>query len=97
VTPKNKATGIYVDAILSRRGALMAQRGRGRGRPVATHKFAVGAAVFYSPGIFESASAKGVYRVVSLLPSEGGDNQYRVKSDTGAHERVVCESQLSLR
>ena len=39
-------------------------------------------------------SAKGSYKVVKLLPSEGDDYQYRIKSSGEAFERVAKESQL---
>lgn len=97
MTPKNKTSGLYVQAILSERGKAMARKGREKARPVAAHKFAIGQTVYYSPGIFETADGKGVYRVVRLLPAEGAGNQYRLESTSGGHDRVVCESQLSLR
>ena len=34
------------------------------------------------------------YRVVRLLPAEGRDHQYRLKSLTDGQERVVRESDL---
>jgi hypothetical protein len=39
-------------------------------------------------------AANGAYRVVKLLPSDGEDYQYRIKSATEAFERVAKESQL---
>jgi hypothetical protein len=95
VTQKDKPSVLYLDAILSQRMRAQPHRRRERARPIATHKFAVGQAVYYSPGIFESAAQKGIYRVVRLLPAEGRDNQYRLKSESEGTERVVCESQLS--
>jgi hypothetical protein len=63
---------------------------------MAGHKFVVGQSLFFSPSIFETASAKGTFRVVSLLPADAGDNQYRLKSDADGHERVVRESLLTV-
>jgi hypothetical protein len=40
------------------------------------------------------ANASGSYRVVRLLPPDGGDYQYRIKSTGEAYERVAKESQL---
>jgi hypothetical protein len=37
----------------------------------------------------------GVFKVVQLLPPEGDDRQYRIKSPSEPHERVVKESQLN--
>ena len=39
-------------------------------------------------------SASGTYKVVRLLPSDGDDYQYRIKSTGEAFERVAKESQL---
>lgn len=39
-------------------------------------------------------AANGTYRVVKLLPSDGEDYQYRIKSAGEAFERVAKESQL---
>jgi hypothetical protein len=39
----------------------------------------------------------GIYTIVRHLPAQGdGDRQYRIKSDTESHERVVAESQLTV-
>jgi hypothetical protein len=38
--------------------------------------------------------ANSVYEVVRLLPSDGFDYQYRIKSAGEAFERVARESQL---
>jgi hypothetical protein len=59
------------------------------------HKFKVGQSVNLSVGPFGQGSAGAVYKIVRLLPSEGGDHQYRVKSTSEPHERVANESQLS--
>jgi hypothetical protein len=36
----------------------------------------------------------GSYEIVKLLPSDGEDYQYRIKSASEAFERVAKESQL---
>jgi hypothetical protein len=59
------------------------------------HKFAVGQTVRYSPGRATYAGSGNSYKVVRQLPAEANDHQYRVKSSTDGHERVVKESQLS--
>jgi hypothetical protein len=59
------------------------------------HKYKVGQTLRFVPGIFESGSRPGDYTVVRLLPPEGGENQYRIKSSTDGHERVVREHQLA--
>ena len=59
------------------------------------HKFRVGQPVNYTSGAFDRGGASGVYTVTRLLPPEGGDHQYRIKSANELHERVVKESQLN--
>jgi hypothetical protein len=58
------------------------------------HKYQVGEMVYYTSPTFGRAAATGSYTVVKLLPSEGDDYQYRIKSSGEAFERVAKESQL---
>lgn len=60
-----------------------------------THKFRIGQTVDLIPSTFRSA-ATGHYEIVSLRPAEGGNPQYRIKSKSENHERVVGESDLIL-
>ena len=62
--------------------------------PIRHHKYQVGETVFYTSPTFGRAAATGSYTVVKLLPSEGDDYQYRIKSSGEAFERVAKESQL---
>jgi hypothetical protein len=62
--------------------------------PVRSHKYQVGETVYYTSPTFGRAAATGSYTVVKLLPSEGDDYQYRIKSSGEAFERVAKESQL---
>jgi hypothetical protein len=62
--------------------------------PVRAHKYRVGETVYYTSPTFGRAAASGSYTVVKLLPSEGDDYQYRIKSSGEAFERVAKESQL---
>ena len=62
--------------------------------PVRAHKYHVGETVYYTSPTFGRAAATGSYTVVKLLPSEGDDYQYRIKSNGEAFERVAKESQL---
>lgn len=62
--------------------------------PPRLHKYQVGETVFYTSPSFGRAAATGSYTVVKLLPSEGDDYQYRIKSSGEAFERVAKESQL---
>jgi hypothetical protein len=62
--------------------------------PLKTHKYEVGQTVYYTSPTFGRTSSSGNYTVVKLLPSEGDDYQYRIKSSGEAFERVAKESQL---
>jgi hypothetical protein len=46
-------------------------------------------------GPFGRGGAGAVYKITQLLPPEGEDCQYRIKSPSEPHERVVKESQLN--
>jgi hypothetical protein len=59
------------------------------------YKFKVGQTVDLIQSTFRSA-ARGTYQIVSLRPADGGATQYRIKSKSEAHERVVSESDLVL-
>jgi len=60
------------------------------------HKFKVGQTVDLIPSTFRSA-ARGHYEIVSLRPAADGEiPQYRIKSTSESHERVVAESDLIL-
>jgi hypothetical protein len=61
---------------------------------VKAHKYHVGESVYFTSPTFGRAAATGSYTVVKLLPSEGDDYQYRIKSSGEAFERVAKESQL---
>lgn len=62
--------------------------------PIRAHKYQVGETVYYTSPTFGRAAATGSYTVVKLLPSDGDDYQYRIKSSGEAFERVAKESQL---
>jgi hypothetical protein len=62
--------------------------------PVSAHKYQIGETVYYTSPTFGRAAATGSYTVVKLLPHEGDDYQYRIKSSGEAFERVAKESQL---
>jgi hypothetical protein len=59
------------------------------------HRFKVGQTVHYTSGPYGRGGASGVYKITQLLPPEGDDSQYRIKSANEPHERVVKESQLN--
>jgi hypothetical protein len=64
---------------------------------MATHKFAVGQALHFSPGPGEDSKSKGRYKVVRQLPETGNMLQYRIKSEMGGQERIVREDQIERR
>jgi hypothetical protein len=58
------------------------------------HKFQIGQTVFFTSRPIGHMAVNGSYQVVKLLPSDGEDYQYRIKSADEAFERVAKESQL---
>lgn len=59
------------------------------------HKFRVGEIVRLTSSNVVRPAASSTFEVVRLLPTEGDDFQYRIKSDKEAFERVARESQLA--
>ena len=59
-----------------------------------THKYSIGQNVRYTSGPFGRFGAGGSFKIVKLLPQEGDEQQYRIKSAAEAFERVAKESQL---
>jgi hypothetical protein len=61
-----------------------------------THKYSIGENVRYTAGPFTRVSSNGPssFTVVKLLPTDGDEHQYRIKSNGEAFERVAKESQL---
>ena len=60
------------------------------------HKFRIGQTVFFTAKPLGHMSSNGSYQVVKLLPSDGEEHQYRIKSTEEAFERVAKESQLDI-
>ena len=58
------------------------------------HKFKIGQTVNYTSGSFGIGRGSGVFKVTQLLPPEGDEFQYKIKSAAEPHERVAKESQL---
>jgi hypothetical protein len=59
-----------------------------------THKFQVGETVYVKPTISRNVPG-GAYEVTKQLPHDGREFEYRVKSATEQHERVMRESELT--
>jgi hypothetical protein len=58
------------------------------------HRFKIGQSVNYMSGPRSRAGSSSVYKVTQLLPPEGDDRQYRIKSANEPHERVAKETDL---
>lgn len=58
------------------------------------HRFAAGQEVVFVPGSDERKYG-GLFEVVVLLPDEHGQHQYRIRSRSDGHQRVVWEYQLT--
>ncbi|MET0193065.1 MAG: hypothetical protein ABW200_06800 [Hyphomicrobiaceae bacterium] len=61
------------------------------------HKYKVGQVVDYDPGRLGMRASSREYKVVRLLPPEGTELLYRIKSVGETFERVVKERELSRR
>lgn len=59
-----------------------------------SHKYALGQTVRYIAGPLNRGAASGTFKVVKLMPPDGDEHQYRIKSTDEAFERVAKESQL---
>ena len=62
---------------------------------MAVHKFKVGQTVDFSPGRGTMASMSRLYKIVQLLPPEGGQFLYRIKGNSEPFERIAGERDLS--
>ncbi len=62
---------------------------------MATRKFAGCAGGLFFAGPASGTDPRGRFKIVRLLPETGNAFQYRVKSQTDGHERVVREDQLA--
>jgi len=60
-----------------------------------THRYAIGQAVFFSPDRQQKQSRGDRFKIVRHLPEAGNALQYRIKSQSDGHERVVREDQLA--
>ena len=58
------------------------------------HKFRPGQTVYFTSKPLGHMAANGTYQIMKLLPSDGEEHQYRIKSTSEAFERVARESQL---
>jgi hypothetical protein len=61
-----------------------------------SHKYKVGQSVRYNSDALRRLGANSSYKIVRLLPLEGDQQQYRLKSVSEAHERVAKENEINL-
>ena len=64
---------------------------------LSTHKFKVGEAVDFAPSRQSMPASAREYKIIRLMPSDGGENLYRVKCATEPFERMAKERELSQR
>jgi hypothetical protein len=58
------------------------------------HRFKVGQSVNFTSGRGRLPGSSSVYKVTQVLPSEGSERLYRIKSADEPHERVAKETEL---
>jgi hypothetical protein len=59
------------------------------------HKYEVARVVNFTPDKSSLETSPGRYEILRQLPTDGLENQYRVRNIEDNHERVVRESQLA--
>ena len=67
-----------------------------RSRSPSNHKYKVGQAVDLRPGRWGFPASSREYKILRLLPVEGGELLYRIKSNAETCERIAKESELTL-
>jgi hypothetical protein len=58
------------------------------------HRFRVGQSVNYTSGLRRQPGWGGAYKITQLLPAQGDELLYRIKSVDEPHERVAKENEL---
>jgi hypothetical protein len=61
------------------------------------HKYKVGQVVDYQPNRMGAPGGSRGFKIIRLLPLEGGELLYRIKSPSESFERVAKEQDLSRR
>ena len=61
---------------------------------ISNPKFKVGQMVDFVPSQRGMAASARSYKIIRLLPSEGGERLYRIKTIAEAFERIARESEL---
>src|SRR5262249_14494973 len=94
-----RSVTIISTGLCDRRELVSRHKNRGsghdsRGRLVAAHKFRVDQRVTLAANVINRNAAGGSYVVTKQLPERKGEFEYRIKSASESHERVVRESEL---
>ncbi len=63
--------------------------------PMPPHKYKAGQDVYFNPPKGAVLGSSQRYRILRLLPVEGGEVRYRIKSAAEEFERVARESELA--
>jgi hypothetical protein len=64
---------------------------------LAQPKYKIGQMVDFNPSRATIPASMREYKILRVLPFEGGERQYRIKTIAEQFERVVRESELSQR
>lgn len=64
---------------------------------MAIHKFKVGQMVDFNPSPVGAPCPVRQYKILRLLPHDGGEQLYRIKTITEQLDRIARESQIVLR
>ena len=68
--------------------------GAGTESHLSDHRFRVGQSVNYTSGLRRQPGWGGAYKITQLLPAQGDEPLYRIKSADEPHERVAKETEL---
>jgi hypothetical protein len=60
------------------------------------HKFKVGQSVRFNSTVLRRMGSNASFKIVKLLPSDGDQRQYRIKSASEPHERIARENELNV-
>ena len=61
---------------------------------MSNHKFKVGQMVDFNPSSVGVPASVRAYKILRLLPREGGEPLYRIKTIAEAFERIAKENEL---
>lgn len=58
------------------------------------YKYKVGQTVRYNSDVMRRIGSNASFKIVRLMPPEGDNPQYRIKSTSEAHERIAKEYEI---